>query len=288
MEASPIKQLDSYRLEVKPMTEADIPKLHELTISVGWPHRPEDWALAIDLGRGIFAADEIGRVVGSAMWFRAEPNLAVIGMMIITPRLQEHGAGRWMMDHLVADIGQRDMVLNSTKAAFRLYRAVGFQPGLTVWQHQGIVVDSPVVPPGARTMRPGDEAAIRSLDIAAFSAERRALFDRLMTMSEGTVIERNGEITGYALCRRFGRGHVIGPVVASSQDDAVALIAPHVAAHAGTFVRLDTRETEGSLRDYLVASGIGYFDTVTSMWKGNERIRSGPAHTFALASHSFG
>jgi GNAT superfamily N-acetyltransferase len=288
VKASPIKQLDSYRLEITRMTEADIPRLHPLTISVGWPHRPEDWALAIELGRGIFAADEIGRVVGSAMWFRAEPNLAVIGMVIITPRLQEHGAGRWMMDHILADMGSRDMVLNSTDAAFRLYRSLGFRPGLTVWQHQGVVVEAPKVPPGARPMRPGDEAAIRALDIAAFSAERRALFDRLFVLSEGTVIERDGEITGFALCRRFGRGHVIGPVVAESQDDAVALVAPHVAAHAGSFVRLDTREAEGPLREYLSASGIVYFDTVTSMAKGHDRPRRGPAHTFALASHSFG
>jgi GNAT superfamily N-acetyltransferase len=286
--ARPTKQLDSYRLQALPMTEADIPKLHQLSISVGWPHRPEDWALAIDLGQGIFAADEIGRVVGSAMWFSAGDDLAVIGMVVITPRLQEHGAGRWMMEQILGEMGERDKVLNSTRAAFRLYLSLGFQPGLTVWQHQGHVVANPTVQPGARPMRASDETAIRALDTAAFSAERRALFDRLMTLSEGTVIEREGEIRGFALCRRFGRGHVIGPVVAGSQEDAVALIAPHVAAHAGTFVRVDTREAEGPLRDYLIASGIRFFDTVTSMSKGGERTRSSWAHTHALATHSFG
>ncbi len=288
MRARPVKQLDSYRLIAQPMTMDDIPRLHELSIGVGWPHRPEDWALAIALGQGIFAADEIGRVVGSAMWFAAGEDLAVIGMVIITPRLQEHGAGRWMMDHILEAVGSRDMVLNSTRAAFRLYLSLGFRPGLTVWQHQGVVTGTPPVPPGARPMRPADEAAIRALDVAAFSAERRALFDTLLAVSEGTVIERGGRIAGFALCRRFGRGHVIGPVVAESEADAVALVAPHVAAHAGEFVRLDTREPEGPLRGYLTASGIRFFDTVTSMAKGGERPRHSPAHSYALASHSLG
>ncbi len=287
MRAVSTKRLDSYQLKIQPMTLADIPRLHELSISVGWPHRPEDWALSIQLGQGIFAADEIGRVVGSAMWFAAGEDLAVIGMVIITPRLQEHGAGRWMMGHILEATAGRDMVLNSTRAAFKLYQSLGFLAGLTVWQHQGVAVRAPSVPPGARKMRPADEAAIRALDAAAFSAERRALFDQLIPMSDGTVIERGGEITGFALCRRFGRGRVIGPVVAASQEDAVALVAPHVAAHAGTFLRLDTREAEGPLREYLIASGIRFFDTVTTMSKGGERRYPARPHIYALATHSF-
>ena len=80
--------------------------------------------------------------------------------------------------------------------------------------------------PGARPMTAADEAAVRALDAAALTAERRAVLDALLSVSEGTVVERGGEIVGFALCRRFGRGHVVGPVVAASEADALALVAP--------------------------------------------------------------
>ena len=288
MEPDPIKQLDSYELTARPMGLEDIPALHALSIGVQWPHRPEDWAMLIRLGHGVVAEDAIGRVVGSAMWWPMGPDLARIGMVITTPRLQEQGAARWLMHQIVGPIGARDKVLTATRAALRLYLSLGFRPGPTVYQYQGIVAETPTVVPGALPMMAADEAAVRALDGAALTAERRAVLDELLAVSEGTVVERGGEVAGFALCRRFGRGQVVGPVVAASEADALALIAPHVAAHAGRFLRLDTREAEGSFRAYLEECGLSLFDTATSMSLGRDRAPEGPVKTYALASHSLG
>lgn len=54
------RQLDSFTLEARDMTPADIPALHELSVAVGWMHRAEDWAVTLELGEGIFLTDEIG------------------------------------------------------------------------------------------------------------------------------------------------------------------------------------------------------------------------------------
>jgi GNAT superfamily N-acetyltransferase len=288
MKPNPIKQLESYEVTARPMTMQDVPALHVLSIGVQWPHRPEDWAMLIELGHGVVAEDKIGRVVGSAMWWPMGPDLARIGMVITTPRLQEYGAARWLMQQVTGPIGDRDKVLTATRAALRLYLSLGFRPGLTVYQHQGIVVEAPTAVPGARPMMATDEAAVRALDAAALTAERRAVLDALLSVSNGTVVERDGEVVGFALCRRFGRGHVVGPVVAASEADAMALVAPHVAAHAGRFLRLDTREVEGPLRAYLEACGLLLFDTGISMSLGRDRAPEGSARIYGLASHSLG
>ena len=47
------------------------------------------------------------------------------------------------------------------------------------------------------------------------------------------------------LGRRFGRGQVVGPVLASCDEDAIAVVAPHLAAQEGHFVGLDTHEPTG-------------------------------------------
>jgi predicted N-acetyltransferase YhbS len=288
MVPEPIKQLESYELTARPMRMEDVPALHPLSIGVQWPHRPEDWAMLIRLGQGVVAEDEIGRVVGSAMWWPMGPDLARICMVITTPRLQEQGAARWLMQQIAGPIGARDKVLTATRAALRLYLSLGFRPGLTVHQHQGIVAETPTVVPGARPMTAADEAAVRALDAAAFTAERRAVLDELLAASEGTVLERRGEIVGFALCRRFGRGHVVGPVVAASEADALALVTPHVAAHVGRFLRLDTLEAEGPFRAYLEACGLSLYDTLTLMSLGRDRAPVGPAKIYGLASHSLG
>ena len=114
------------------------------------------------------------------------------------------------------------------------------------------------------------------------------MLDALLSASKGTVVERNGEVVGFALCRRFGRGHVVGPVVAASEEDALALVALHVAAHAGRFLRLDTREAEGPFRAYLEACGLSLFETGTAMSLGRDRVPEGPAKIYGLASHSLG
>jgi Acetyltransferase (GNAT) domain len=288
MEPESIKQLESYELTARPMAMEDIPALHALSIGVQWPHRPEDWAVLIRLGHGVVAEDAIGRVVGSAMWWPMGPDLARIGMVITTPRLQEQGAARWLMHQIAGPIGGRDKLLTATRAALRLYLSLGFRPGQTVYLHQGIVAETPTAVPGARPMMAADEAAVRALDAAALTAERRAVLDELLAVSEGTVLEREGEVAGFALCRRFGRGHVVGPVVAASEEDALALVAPHVGAHVGRFLRLDTPEAEGPLRAYLEACGLSLYETTTLMSLGRDRAAKGPAKTYALASHSLG
>jgi len=288
MDTELVKQLDTYELTARPMETDDIPALHALSIGVQWPHRPEDWAMLIRLGHGVVAEDAIGRVVGSAMWWPMGPDFARIGMLITYPRLQEQGGGRWLINQIAGQIGARDKAVTATRAALRLCLSLGFRPGATVYLHQGVVVKAPAVVPGARPMTAADEAAVRALDAAALTAERRAVLDELLAVSGGMVVERDGEVAGFALCRRFGRGHVVGPVVAASEEDALALVAPHVAAHAGRFLRIDTREPEGTFREYLKACGLSLFDTGIAMSLGRDRVPEGPARIYGLASHSLG
>lgn len=289
---TPTIALDAFTLDTAPITPAMIPQLHALSVGVGWPHRPEDWELVIELGEGLAALDEIGRIVGSVMWTGMGADFVHFGMAITIPRLQELGAGRWLMAHALSATAGRVKRLNATRAAFRLFRGMGFEPLSPSHQLNGIVTAPPPVPAGqageTRAMRPEDGGAIRALDAEAFGAPRPAVIDRLAALSDVVVIERNGRVCGYAMCRRFGRGHVIGPVVAPDDAAAVALVAPHLTRHAGRFVRLDTRFEHGAFRDCLFACGLPHFDTVTWMGRDGRAEPTGGARSYALASQALG
>ena len=90
-------RVDKFVATAHRISLADRALLHELTVGVFWPHRWRDLDVFISLGEGYLAVDEIGRAMGSAMCFRAEPDFAMLGMMVTAPRLQTMGTGRWLL-----------------------------------------------------------------------------------------------------------------------------------------------------------------------------------------------
>lgn len=299
LKAAESVRLSSFKLKVGDIAGVELEKLHALSISVGWPHRAEDWQLLREMGEGIAAQDEIERVVGTAMWFPFGSGFATVGMMITSPRLQAHGAGRWIMNNVLERIGSHSLGLIATRAARRLYVSLGFAPARLVYQCQGEVVapTSALLPTGEilRNIVPADLARIVELDRDAYGADRSALLARLLDLSKGVALLRDDRIQAFALCRPFGRGHVVGPVVAKTDDDAIAVTAPHVSEHAGQFLRLDTRQESGPFSEFVARSGLPVYDTVTSMWLGQpwgveagQDKRRLPVVTYALASQAFG
>jgi hypothetical protein len=77
--------IDAFRLRLSNIDTVDLDQLHALSIGVGWPHRAEDWQFLRNVGRGIVASDEIGRVLGSVMWFPHGLDFATVGMVITSP-----------------------------------------------------------------------------------------------------------------------------------------------------------------------------------------------------------
>lgn len=291
-------QLEAFELTLEDIASADIEKLHALSVGVGWPHRPKDWQMLLENGNGVVAVDSIGRLAGSAMWFDFGSSFSTIGMVITPPRLQARGAGNWMMLHVMQQAGKRRFGLNATRAAKRLYQSLGFVIEKTVFQCQGEAtpVADPPLAAGAtlRALAPGDVEAILALDLTAFGASRDRLFKSLLPVSKGVVLVRGQRIEAFSLCRRFGRGALIGPVVATNEADAIAVTHPHVVDHAGQFLRLDTREESHAFPQYLANSGIAVFDTVTTMslggcWiGGHEDSKNLEPKIWALASQAFG
>lgn len=284
------RRLD-YELAIRPMTEADIGQAHQLSIGVSWPHRAEDWRLILAVGHGFVACDAIGRALGSAMWWPFGEHFATCGMVITSPRLQMQGAGRRLMDTIFEQSGDRDLRLNSTRAGYRLYRSLDFQPIGRVFQHQGKALDTaPALSSKieVRAVTSDDEAGIARLDAAAYGADRSRVIAALMGVASGTLVERDGDIVGFALCRRFGRGHVVGPIVAEDDETAISLVQPHVWAHEGQFLRVDTAQEQGAFGGYLESCGLTMYDTVTTMIRGRNHGPLGKARTFGLVTQALG
>ncbi|MER8436353.1 GNAT family N-acetyltransferase [Mesorhizobium sp. M1312] len=285
-------RLKSFELVARDINDVDVDLLHALSISVSWPHRPKDWDFLRRAGCGIVAVDGIGRVFGSAMWFPQGDDFATIGLVITTPRTQAQGGGRWLMDLVLEQCGDRNLALNATHAAYPLYVSLGFTSEAIVYMRQGQV--SQTLPPmpaldGELSDLPSDRLGdITALDARAFGTNRARLLALLSEDASIATLSRGGEVVGYSMCREFGRGHVIGPIVAQSDQDAVHLTAVHLKKSAGRFARVDSRERDGLYAEFLQHSGLRIDETVTTMSKGRRFLNreSNEPWVYGLAGHA--
>ena len=181
-------------------------------------------------------------------------------------------------------------MLNSTQAGLRLYAATGFKIVTTLSQHQGVAGAMPP-PPASKPMRSmcrDDHAALIALDAAATGMPRAAMLMRLLEHAEGVVLECDGAIAGFSLCRRFGRGHVVGPVVAPDTQGAQLLIAHWLAARPGQFVRVDVPAHATATSLWLAELGLQPAGGGTTMIRGVAPTTTGSSQLFALVSQATG
>ena len=93
------------------------------------------------------------------------------------------------------------------------------------------------------------------------------------------------EIVGYAVERPFGLGSVVGPIVAASETDAIALF--NASVRPG-FVRVDRPMEAALFGQHLTNCGLAGDEVSDVMVLGEWPALSGPAHVFAMAGHAWG
>jgi GNAT superfamily N-acetyltransferase len=260
----------------------------KLSQEMSWPYLLKDWEFALQLGRG-FVVTSTGAVVGTALWWPYGDTHASAGMIIVSKAVQGRGYGARLMDALLAAARPRIITLNSTAEGMALYERRRFGPIGVIQQYQGISRERHEAPGPCfvRAMAPSDLGAIVGLDHEATGWTRREMLNRLIEVGDGYVLLRDGIPRGYAISRLFGRGHVIGPVVAESPTDARALIEAALAPLGSVFVRVDT-STTSQLGEWLEGIGLQQVSDATTMVLGTQMPSTGPARVFALANQSFG
>ncbi|WP_192247190.1 GNAT family N-acetyltransferase [Mesorhizobium silamurunense] len=252
-----------------------------------WPHRPQDWQMALQLSSGAVALDDQGRVAGTILVTPYGADCAMINMVIVDRNARGKGLGRRLMDEAFALAGNRPLRLVATTDGMPLYEKLGFVSSGTILQHQGNVATLGA-PKDVEAAGTGDLPEIKALDRDAYGADRETLIDALAERGQFAVIRRNGTIEAYAAIRPFGRGEVIGPVIAGGADDARALIGFFAASRPGAFLRVDTDSRTG-IAGWLAEIGLAHVGGGVAMdrppKKDAEQIRP---KVYALANQALG
>ncbi|WLI04774.1 GNAT family N-acetyltransferase [Pseudomonas sp. FP597] len=272
----------------RPMTPADLPAAHDLSVQLKWPHRQEDWAMLQRVSDGFVVMDG-ERLIGSAFTC-PQGDYATIGLVIVSNDYQGQGIGRRLMEKAIAACGSRTPVLNATLAGAPLYASQGFVEFGHVQQHQGPVqvpaLSALAQGESCRALDANDHTALLALAKAASGLDRRDVL-RDVQVEHAVGIERDGQLRGFALLRPFGRGRCIGPVVAENIEQAKCLIGTLLAPLQDAFVRIDIPVSCG-LNDWLENAGLKNIDTVAQMAMGTPPQPSQGVYPFALITQAIG
>ncbi|HEY2020164.1 GNAT family N-acetyltransferase [Paraburkholderia sp.] len=273
-------------------TADDLPAAHALSTAVRWRHRLEDWRFAARIGEGIVAVDESGSLVGTAFCWLFGRNAATLGMLIVKPSHQRRGIGRALIEHSTNTLGSRTLLLHASDAGWPLAERLGFTRIGRIHQHQGAAFQPPLVSlPAGERLRPigaSDRPYLIELATRASGLDRSALLPHVLDQASGIALDRDGELIGFALFRRFGDGHVIGPVIAPDSPDACrakALISHWLGSNAGMFIRIDTPVDLG-LSDWLEGVGLPLVDHIEKTARGAPLRGDAQFKQFAITSQS--
>lgn len=277
---------------LRPMTADDLAPSQAMSADLRWPHRPVDWAQSFAHAEGVVAELD-GRVVGTAQRWRWGPSHASIGLVIVSPAAQGRRIGARLMTALLDGLEDCTVLLHATPQGRGLYERLGFTATGVLSQHQGTArsVAPVALPPGFRLRPAGanELEALQRLDAQGRGMPRPALVADLFASAEACVVlDHDNSPRGFAMLRRFGRGHVIGPVMAPDAEGAKAMIAHLASLNAGHFTRIDVDRDSG-LPDWLESIGLPGVDRPTTMLRGAPlAVEAGGARMFATVTQAFG
>lgn len=267
---------------ISPFETRHLPGALRLSQAVSWPHRLADWNMMHKISKGAVALRN-GEVIGTALATRFGPDITTANMVLVSAGHRGAGLGCKLMERILPVSGTCRLV--ATQDGLPLYQKMGFVETAHIHQMQGILQNVPDATMPVREAEPDDLKRIEAMETKAFGDDRSVIIHWLRTHGRLFVAPGSGaRPTGYCATRAFGRGHVIGPVVAGDAETAMSLISMAGRGLLGQFVRIDTEKLAG-LQPWLETLGLTMTGGGTAMQKGPAPV---PAPRFAMFSQAWG
>jgi GNAT superfamily N-acetyltransferase len=187
----------------------------------------------------VAVSPETGRLMGTCFYHPRQTHVA-LGIMNVHPNYMGQGVGRALLDYVCSYTDSNGYgALRLTSSAlnldsFSLYTRAGFVPRLA-YQDMWIAVPEgglDAAPRGVDRVRDAkleDAPAMEALELELAGVTRGPDYRYTIANAPGFwhvfVVEGSGGIDGYLVCSGHRAMNILGPLVARSETDALALLA---------------------------------------------------------------
>lgn len=230
---------------------------------------------------GFFLALEDDRPAACISVVNHAPDFAFLGFYIAHPDVRGRGIGHALWRHALAHAGARTVGLDGVEAQEANYARSGFVRTGATLRHEGRLPE--VAAPGIRPATLADAGAIAALDAAATGVARPRFLGAWTrdTATRKTVVMEDDRVSGVATARLCRDGCKLGPVIAGSEEGALALAFAAAAALGARDVVLDVPEAQAGLRSRLAAEGFTVGFATARMYRGTPPAGDGSLYGIA-------
>lgn len=279
------------------LTPDALAMLGELVVHSGWNQTAQDWGVFFSCGTIYVVRDEQGRIAASgavlpmgesrpgALASLTGRGVAWISMILVRPDRRGRGLARRVFEQCIRDIHDhgRIAMLDATPQGEALYLQFGFEAlwRLTRWRREARPASGPALP----LARP-DLDTLAELDQEALGFARKRVLGELLDRPDSRYVRH---VLGFAIVRAGRLAHHIGPLVATDEPTAVAVLQQAAAALSGP-VLIDVPDDRPLLRQALADAGFAPQRSFARMAlaTAEQRIPRGQTHFIhAIAGPEF-
>lgn len=281
-------------ITIFPFTEAELDATDEVAMAAYNVSQSRKATLRSYLtfqSAGSFVAKENGAVVGFGGVLDYGP-FAYVGLMSVSPTVQKRGVGQLLMERLLAWLEARGcptVLLDATPVGESVYRRNGFleDDRTVVWQQNEHILLPRHLPPGVSRLTEAEIPALIQFDAPHFGADRGEVLSAYCTRypNRVLVIHAAGErISGYVIAQ----SHVIGPLVAQTEEDAERLLVHALALSFESKPNVFVSAYHTDASHLLTRYGFVQQRTLSHMWAGKHIVRNRHTTLYGQASLGFG
>ncbi len=265
-------------------TSADAPLLLELSESIGWPHEIGDWqtTLAASQVFGHRAAD--GKIVSSASIYQFGPTLSALAVVLVREDFRRQGLARAAVLKCLDQVPGIPQMLVATPFGQPLYESLGFKIAEQIVRLIAEEGTSLPITGAIKPMTAADLPRVLDLDRKIYQADRSQVLQHRWKQTGGGVMLTDG--SGYAWKIPQRGGLVLGPVVASTPQDAASLVA-HLTADFPGRIKIEVPERHTELMTMLTGADFVVDSARPLMLKNVEQLPGRRELLFGLASLGF-
>ncbi len=227
-----------------------------LSTASGWNQTLDDWRLFIGHGDVTGLRDDTGTLVATAAALPYAGGQGWISMVLVRDDWRRRGLATQLLNDCVRALHMHGVtpVLDATPDGAEVYRRIGFVDGFALarWQGQGMA-GTPLAGARVRDAGSADAATFCALDREVTGLDRGFLLRDVLARPDTQALMRD-DGAGFVLARAGVRATQVGPLVAASEDDALALLQAVLARVRGP-VFLDVPDRWSRLTGWLQSHG---------------------------------
>jgi GNAT superfamily N-acetyltransferase len=220
-----------------------------LSAEAGWNQNEADWRFFLAQGI-VFGLRDGDRLVATAALLPYSAGNAWISMVLVTPGWRRRGIATKLVDACLAAATRRGLTtwLDATPAGAAVYGPLGFTPTL---QLRRLRLEKPMDTKATRPLSAGGLEPLIACDTGAMGFDRSSLLSEFGRRPGSRIVS---DADAIALVRNGRTARQIGPLLADSADQALALVDAITRSESGPWL-IDAVHSQDEFLNGLVRSG---------------------------------